>query len=89
MGVIAEPIKRSILLRCGPGMIRYGDPYSFCVSVAIRENRTAYLFGACGRTYIGMRKEIREKLVEMGFERVMWERRRNGEIKKVTSGDVI
>ena len=84
MPVHAEPIKDIIRLRCGPDFRCYGDPWAFRVDVEIKDGHTAYLSGGCGRTYIGMRKEIREKLREMGFERVAWERRRsNGEIRKV------
>ena len=83
MPVHAEAVRDIIRLRCGPDFRCYGDPWTFRVDVEIKDGYTAYLAGGCGKSYPGMRREIKEKLKEMGFTKVEWERRRNGGVKKV------
>lgn len=74
MGVITEWADEVMLLRCGPEVKKYGDPYTFVISVKAESQDTALLFGGCGVMYPGMRKEIRDRLRELGFKKARWER---------------
>ena len=87
MGVITEWSEEVILLRCGPEVNVYGDPYTFVISVKAESQDTALLFGGCGVMYPGMRKEIRDRLKELGFKKARWERI-HGDKKKCVEGVV-
>jgi hypothetical protein len=77
MGVVARQMERAFLLRAGRNLREYGDPYEFVVTVTAEPGGCAYLQGAAGEAYSGLRQELKEKLREMGFKSMRWERRKN------------
>ena len=85
MPVHAQPLTNCILLRCGPDFRVFGDEFCFVVTVTIEPHYTAFLQGAMGRIYPGLRRELLDKLKELGFKRFKWERKHK---PKIVEGEI-
>ena len=70
------------IIRTGPEFNDYGDPYDFICNVVFVE-KTAYIVGAAGNFSQEKYKAIFELIKSMGYEKAVWQRRKNGKIKNM------
>ena len=81
MGVSIEPIIFTV--RLGKEHLKYGDPYTDVCTI-IKLNDDSCRVTALGREIsLSDAKELRGKLIAMGFLNVAWDRKIKGNIKEV------
>lgn len=72
------------ILRAGPRMQRFGDPYQVSAVVRRRESGVAEVVAMPGLLYPGFLREARVVARLQEFRAVVWERVRGGDVKAVT-----
>jgi hypothetical protein len=70
------------VIRCGPELHQYGDPYNFVCSFVVMD-KSIYLYGAVGEYNRATFRAIMQILKADGFEKVEWEKK-NISNRKVT-----
>lgn len=73
-----EPIV--FILRSGKDHNQYGDPYQFTATV-VKIGKTAHVYAGVGT--IHSRSQVRDLLIQHGFEDVAWERIENGNVTEL------
>jgi hypothetical protein len=77
MAAVLETIQNGLLIRWGPEMEEYGDPYIFSV-VAEVDGDSAFLKGGAGTISTAGQKAIFKALREVGVHTISWERKKRG-----------
>lgn len=68
----------SWILRAGPDMQHHGDPYKVSALVLPVEPGVARVVAASGKLYPGFRRDVYQLAQQMGLNKVLWERSKQG-----------
>ena len=80
MGCSFEPVIG--VLRAGNEHKEFGDKFEFSATVVILD-KEAFIKGATGKFSKKHFDEIKRMFAEMGLKKVIWERKKSGNIKNV------
>ena len=75
MGVHIEPIM--FVIRAGPELSEYGKPFDFVATGITVDHETVRIIAAHGNLPIREAAQLRKQLRELGFKKVVWERKKS------------